>query len=82
MPGRYVFIPDPREVREVERIELFAGMKDVNTVPEVAEAFGVSNQTIYNLIKSGALACFHIGSAVRVSKTAMLAYITEQEATA
>lgn len=82
MPGRFVFIPDPGEVRDVERIELFAGVKDVNTVPEVAEAFGVSKQAIYNLIKSGELPCFRIGSAVRITKTAMLAFITEQEATA
>ena len=82
MGGRFVFIPDPEDVRDVERVELFSGLPDVCTVPQVAEAFAVNPQTIRNLIASGALQCVRFGSAVRVTKTAMLQYITEQEAKA
>ena len=78
MMGRVIYIPDPAEVKSVDRVELFADVKDVCNVAEVAEAFGVCVQTVRRLIASGELASVHIGSAVRVTKTAMLEYITRQ----
>ena len=79
MGGRFVFIPEAVEP-SAERVELFAGVKDVNTVPAVAEAFGVCAQTVRRLIASGELACVHIGRAVRVTKVQMLDYMERQEA--
>lgn len=75
-----VFIPDPAESPSVERVELFAGVKDVNTVREVAEAFGVCQQTIRRLIASGELDSVHVGRAVRVTKTAMVDFMARQGA--
>ena len=80
MGGRLVFIPDPAEAASVERVELFAGVKDVNTVREVAEAFGVCQQTIRRLIASGELDSVHVGRAVRVTKTAMVDFMARQGA--
>ena len=80
MGGRLVFIPDPAESPSVERVELFAGVKDVNTVREVAEAFGVCQQTIRRLIASGELDSVHVGRAVRVTKTAMVDFMARQGA--
>lgn len=79
MGGRFVFIPEVAEP-SAERVELFAGVKDVNTVPEVAEAFGVCAQTVRRLIASGELDCVHIGRAVRVTKIQMLDFMERQEA--
>ena len=78
MGGRFVFVPDVADPPSVEHVELFAGVKDVNSVPEVAEAFGVCQQTIRRLIASGELESIHIGRAVRVTKTAMLDFIERQ----
>ena len=78
MGGRFVFIPDQADPPSVERVELFAGVKDVCTVPEVAEAFGVCDQTVRRLIASGDLESFHVGRAVRVTKTAMIDFMTRQ----
>ena len=60
-------------------MELFADVRDVNTVPQVAEAFGVCAQTVRRLIASGELACIHVGRAVRVTKQQMVAYVERQE---
>ena len=78
MGGRFVFIPDQADPPSIEHAELFAGAKDVNSVPEVAEAFGVCQQTIRRLIASGELESVHVGRAVRVTKTAMVDFITRQ----
>lgn len=80
MGGRIVFIPDATDPPSVERVELFADAKDVNNVREVAEAFGVCQQTIRRLIASGELESVHIGRAVRVTKTAMVDFMVRQGA--
>lgn len=77
--AHFVLVPDSTDPPSAEHVELFANVKDVNTVPQVAEAFGVCSQTIRRLIASGELASIHVGRAVRVTKTAMLDFITSQE---
>lgn len=78
MGGQFVFVPDSAHLPSVERVELFAGVKDVNTVSEVAEAFGVCTQTIRRLIASGELQSVHVGRAVRVTRQAMIDYFVSQ----
>lgn len=78
MGGRFVFIPDVSKPPRAGRVELFADCADVNTVPQVAEAFGVCAQTVRRLIARGELETVHIGRAVRVTKTAMIDFITRQ----
>ena len=80
MGGKFVYVPDPAEVPNSEQIELLSGVKDINSVPEVADAFGVCAQTIRRLIASGELESFHIGRAVRVTKSAMLDFMVRQGA--
>ena len=80
MGGHFIFIPDQAEAASGERVELFSGVKDVNTVREVAEAFGVCQQTIRRLIASGEIDSIHVGRAVRVTKTAMIDFMTRQGA--
>lgn len=76
--GKFVFIPDAAEAASVERVELFADAKDVNNVREVAEAFGVCQQTIRRLIASGELESVHVGRAVRVTRQAMIDFFVSQ----
>ena len=76
--GKFVFIPDTAEAPSVERVELFADAKDVNNVREVAEAFGVCQQTVRRLIASGELESVHIGRAVRVTRQAMIDFFVSQ----
>ena len=80
MNGKFVYVPDPVEASSPEQIELLSGVKDVNSVPEVADAFGVCAQTIRRLIASGELESFHIGRTVRVTKSAMLDFMVRQGA--
>lgn len=80
MNGKFVYIPDTAETPTSEQIELLSDVKDVNSVPEVADAFGVCAQTIRRLIANGELESFHIGRAVRVTKSAMLDFMMRQGA--
>ena len=80
MSGKFVYVPDPVEAPNSEQIELLSGVKDINSVPEVADAFGVCAQTIRRLIASGELESFHIGRTVRVTKSAMLDFMVRQGA--
>ena len=80
MNGKFVYVPDPAEVPNSEQIELLSGVKDINSVPEVADAFGVCSQTIRRLIASGELESFHIGRTVRVTKSAMFDFMVRQGA--
>ena len=80
MSGKFVYVPDPAEIPNPEQIELLSGVKDINSVPEVADAFGVCAQTIRRLIASGELDSFHIGRTVRVTKSAMLDFMVRQGA--
>ena len=79
MGGHFVYMPDPVEASNGRNPELFGSLKDVNTVPEVAEAFGVCAQTVRRLIASGELESVHIGRAVRVTKSSMVDFITRQK---
>ena len=76
-----VLVADPTDEPQKApgRVELFPDVKDVNSVPEVAQAFGVCPQTIRRLIASGELECIRIGRAVRVTKKAMVEFIESQE---
>ena len=76
--AHFVLVPDATDPPQPQRVELFAGAKDVNTVPEVAEAFGVCKQTVYRLIASGELESVHVGRAVRVTRQAMVDYFVSQ----
>lgn len=78
MGGHFVFIPDQPDPPSAERVELFAGVADVNTVPQVAEAFGVCAQTVRRLIARGELETVHIGRSVRVTRQAMIRFIEGQ----
>ena len=80
MSGKFVYVPDSAEIPNSKQIELLSGVKDINSVPEVADAFGVCAQTIRRLIASGELESFHIGRAVRVTKSAMLDFMVRQGA--
>ena len=79
MGGRFVYVPDSTDVLDEQGLELFGNVKDVNTVQEVAEAFGVCAQTIRRLIASGELESVHIGRAVRITRSAMVDFITRQK---
>lgn len=76
--ARFILVPDPAEPTEPQRVELFANAKDVNNVREVAEHFGVCQQTVRRLIASGELESVHIGRAVRVTRQAMIDYFVSQ----
>lgn len=78
MGGRFVYVPDQTDLSGTDGLELFGNAKDVNTVPEVAEAFGVCAQTIRRLIASGELESIHIGRSVRVTRSAMVDFIKRQ----
>ena len=80
MGGHFVFVPDQAGQPGADSFELFGNAKDVNTVPEVAEAFGVCAQTVRRLIASGELESIHIGRSVRVTRSAMLDFIARQGA--
>lgn len=80
--ARFILMPDPADKATPGRFELFADAKDVNTVPQVAEHFGVCPQTVRRLIASGELASVHVGRSVRVTKQAMVDFIESQGATA
>lgn len=75
--ARFILMQDPAE--KASSVEFFADAKDVNSVPQVAEAFGVCPQTIRRLIASGELEAVHIGRSVRVTRKAMIDFITRQE---
>lgn len=78
MGGRFVFIPDQAGEPSAERVELFAGVRDVLNVNEAADALNVCAQTVRRLIASGELESVHVGRAVRVPKTALVDFITRQ----
>jgi excisionase family DNA binding protein len=52
--------------------------KRVYTVPEVQDILGVSNTTVYRLMKRGAFRGVHIGNVVRISKRSFDKWIAEQ----
>jgi excisionase family DNA binding protein len=53
-------------------------MKDVTfTALEVSEILGVSDQTIYNLIKEGKLGCIKVGTKIIITKQHIEEYIND-----
>jgi len=76
--AHFVLVPDAPDETTPGRVELFAGVKDVNNVREVAEAFGVCQQTIRRLIASGELESVRVGRSVRVTRQAMIDYFVFQ----
>ena len=79
MMARFILVPDPTDPPQPCHVELFANCPDICTVAQVAEALGVCKQTVRNLIASGELRSVHIGRAVRVTKQAMVEFVTAQE---
>lgn len=76
--AHFVLVPDAPDETAPGRVELFVGVKDVNNVREVAEAFGVCQQTIRRLIASGELESVRVGRSVRVTRQAMIDYFVSQ----
>ncbi len=74
-----VLVPDVTDPPPQHHIELFAGAKDVNSVNECAELLGVCPMTIRRLIARGELDSVHIGTRVKVTKSALVNFITKQE---
>ena len=73
--GRVVYIT---EVPKSEEVRLFADEPDVMTKQQVADLLGVTLKTISREIQRGRLECFHVGTRVRITKTALLRYVEEQ----
>lgn len=48
------------------------------SVAEVAQQWGVHPRTVYREIERGALGCFYVGRAVRVTAEQLEAYIARQ----
>ena len=70
--GRLVYLCEqPPE----EPPQLFATLPDMNSVPQVAEAWGVCPKTIRRLIARGELGCVHVGRSVRVTRQQMLDFV-------
>ena len=76
--GRFVYVEDATEPPKPARIELFAGVKDLNNVNECAEVFGVHPMTVRRLIQRGELECVHIGKSVRITRQQMIEFIESQ----
>lgn len=59
--------------------KLFAQLPDVLSVPQIAnDVLHVSESTVRREIQRGALKCFHAGTRVLVTKTALLEYVSEE----
>ena len=76
--AHFVLVTDPTDETAHGRVALFGDLPDICTVSQVAQAFGVSRQLVYNQVNSGALASIRIGRAVRVTKQAMIDFIERQ----
>ena len=75
--GRVVFLT---EVPQANEVHLFEDQPDVLDVPQVASLLGVVPATVRREIARGALACIHVGTRVKVTKTALLRYVGEVSA--
>lgn len=60
-----------------EEPSLFADAPDVMNVAQVSDLLGVVPATIRREIARGRLECIHVGSCVRVTKTALRRYVEE-----
>jgi len=75
MSGRVVYLTD---VPSAGSVELFADVKDVLDVREVADLLGVVPATVRREIARDRLQHFHIGTRVKVTKKALLEYVERQ----
>lgn len=54
----------------------YLGLRDILTVPEVAEFLRCDQSTLYNLIRSGQLSAVKVGiKSVRIKKTILISYL-------
>lgn len=67
------------EVPVPDGSQLFASEPDVMTVSHVSKLLDVAESTLRREIARGRLETVHIGSCVRVTKTALLRYIREEK---
>ena len=74
--GRIVYLT---EVPRADEVRLFEKEPDVMTKRQVAELLSVDPKTIGREIQRGRLECVHVGTRVRITKTALLRYVGEQE---
>lgn len=76
MGGRVVYLTEVPQ----EGVHLFDGQPDILDVKQVASLLGVVPATVRNEIAKGALECIHVGTRVRITKTALLRYVGEVSA--
>lgn len=77
MAGQIVYLSD---VPSASETRLFDGVPDVMDVGQVAELPGVVPMTVRREIARGCLESIHVGTCVRVTKTALLRYVGEGKA--
>lgn len=51
----------------------------IMTVEELADVLKIGMNSAYNLVRSGAIPCFHVGRQIRISRDALLEYIHKAE---
>ena len=73
--GRVV---DKTEVPKANEVRLFENEPDVMKAQQVADLLGVAPTTIRREIFRGSLEAIHVGRSVRITKTALLKYVEEQ----
>lgn len=77
MKGHIVYVSDVPTSRDSAP---FDSVPDVLNKLKVAEILNVNIRTVSREIARGRLGCFHVGTAVRVTKEQLLAYIEEATA--
>jgi len=55
---------------------MFDGFNDVVTVCELAEMLKVGRNTAYEMVRAGIIPCVRIGRQIRVSKQAVVEYLS------
>jgi excisionase family DNA binding protein len=53
--------------------------KDIYTYKTAADYLGVSERTVWTLVKTGKIASFPVGRLIRIRHDALLAFILKQE---
>jgi len=76
LEGKVVYIT---EMPKSDEVKLFENEPDVMTKQQVADLLGVTLKTISREIQRGRLECFHVGTRVRITKTALLKYVEKRE---
>lgn len=73
--GRIVYIT---EVPKTNEVRLFENDPDIMSVQQVAQLLGAVPAMVRREIQRGSLECIHVGRSVRITKTALLRYVGEQ----